>query len=319
MPPRQRRPPRRYRDEGSVHGSGGEAPPPPPPSPPLQMPDFGLFWEALMAAAPRAAERAPVEGCTPADFLQLRPPEFQGNEGAIAADDWLTSYEGLAETAKCTNEQKVEYVGLVFRGEAQQWWKSKRLHLVTEFGQGVPIPWGRFKQEFNDRFFPLAQKQQCARDFLELKQGSMSVEQYSAEFLRLSRYAPYLIPDEETKVEKFQGGLVPRLLERIIFVKVADYSEMVHVATMAEKGIKTAAAEYFSRKRSMPTGTSSAPPIKKQATSSSSRSQGRNTTYVSQGSGSSQRCRRCGKPHMGECRFGLGVCYKCGKPGHFAR
>jgi hypothetical protein len=35
---------------------------------------------------------------------------------------------------------------------------------------------------------------------------------------------------------------VPRLLERIIFVKVADYSEMVHVATMAEKGIKTAAA-----------------------------------------------------------------------------
>jgi len=36
--------------------------------------------------------------------------------------------------AKCTDEQKVEYVGLVFCSEAQQWWKSKRLHLVTEFG-----------------------------------------------------------------------------------------------------------------------------------------------------------------------------------------
>jgi hypothetical protein len=70
----------------------------------------------------------------------------------------------------------------------------------------------------------------------------MSVEQYSAEFLRLSRYALYLILDEETKVQKFRGGLMPRLLERIIFVKVVDYSEMVHVAIMAEKGIKTAAA-----------------------------------------------------------------------------
>jgi hypothetical protein len=41
----------------------------------------------------------------------------------------------------------------------------------------------------------------------------MTMEQYSAEFLRLSRYAPYLIPDEEIKVEKFRGGLAPLILE----------------------------------------------------------------------------------------------------------
>jgi len=155
----------------------------------------------------------------------------------------------------------------VFRSEAQQRWKSKKLHLVTEYGHGVPILWERFKQEFNDRFFPLARRQQCARDFLELKQGSMTVEQYSAEFLRLSRYAPYLIPDEGIKVEKFRGGLAPRILERVIFVKVENYSEMVHVATI---GMKAAAADYMSRKRPMYAGTSSTPPpFKKQATSSS--------------------------------------------------
>jgi hypothetical protein len=99
-----------------------------------------------------------------------------------------------------------------------------------------------------NRFFPLAQRQRCTKDFLELKQGSMSVEQYSLEFMRLSRYAPYPIPDEGIKVEKFWGGLAPRILERVIFVKVADYSEMVHVATVAEIGIKNAAADYMSRK-----------------------------------------------------------------------
>jgi len=69
----------------------------------------------------------------------------------------------------------------------------------------------------------------------------------------------------------------------------------------------------------MPTGTSSTPPFKKQATSSSVGSQGRNSTYASQGSGNLQRCNKCGKSHLGECRYGSGVWYKCGKPGHFAR
>jgi len=124
-------------------------------------------------------------------------------------------------------------------------------------------------KSLKNRFFPLAQRKRCARDFLELKQGSMFVEQYSAEFMRLSRYAPYLIPNEGIKVKKFWGGLAPRILERVIFVKVADYSEMVHVATMAEIWIKTATVDYMSRKWLMSMGTSSAPPPKKQATSSS--------------------------------------------------
>jgi hypothetical protein len=129
------------------------------------------------------------------------------------------------------------------------------------------------------------------RDFLEIKQGSMSSEQYSVEFLRLSRYAPYLIPDEETKVEKFRGGLLPQLLERIIFVKVADYSKMVHVTTMAEIEIKTTTVDYMSRKRPMFVGTSFALPPKKQASSSSLGSQERRNIQISHSSASNPRSR----------------------------
>jgi len=83
---------------------------------------------------------------------------------------------------------------------------SRKTHLTTEYGQGVPIPWERFKREFNDHFFPRAQRQQCARDFQDLKQGSMTVEQYSAEFQRLSRYAPNLMLDEYQKLSDFAMG-----------------------------------------------------------------------------------------------------------------
>ena len=31
------------------------------------------------------------------------------------------------------------------------------------------------------------------------------------------------------------------------------------------------------------------------------------------------KCVKCGKPHSGECRLGVRVCYKCGKSGHLSR
>jgi hypothetical protein len=94
----------------------------------------------------------------------------------------------------------------------------------------------------------------------------MSVEQYSAEFQKFSRYAPHLIPDEQTKAERFRDGLSPRILERIIFLKVTDYVDMVHTTTIVEKGIREATAYYINRKRSLSFWSpfiSFAPPPKK--------------------------------------------------------
>ncbi|KAI3671847.1 hypothetical protein L1987_87044 [Smallanthus sonchifolius] len=32
-----------------------------------------------------------------------------------------------------------------------------------------------------------------------------------------------------------------------------------------------------------------------------------------------ETCKKCGRRHLGECRIGTTMCYKCGKPGHFSR
>jgi hypothetical protein len=79
----------------------------------------------------------------------------------------------------------------------------------------------------------------------------MSVEQYLAKFLKLSRYAPYLIPNEQTKAERFIDSLSPRIKERIAFLEIIDYLKMVHTATLVDKGIREATADYVNRKRSL--------------------------------------------------------------------
>jgi hypothetical protein len=158
------------------------------------------------------------------------------------------------------------------------------------------------------------------RDFQDLKQGIMSIEQYSTEFQKLLMYAPHLNPDEKTKPKRFRDGLLPQILERIIFLKVSDYTEMVHVATMIEKGIKTTTVEYLNTKWSMSAGTfPPSPPSKRHAKSSSAEPYGGRGTSASQGSISPRRYNKCGKPHVGKCRIGTGVCFKCGRTSHFAR
>ncbi|XP_042038347.1 serine/arginine-rich splicing factor RS2Z32-like [Salvia splendens] len=58
-----------------------------------------------------------------------------------------------------------------------------------------------------------------------------------------------------------------------------------------------------------------------QGTPNSARGKGKKTTPY-QGGEYRQRappCAKCQKNHMGECRIGTNVCYKCGGVGHFAK
>jgi hypothetical protein len=202
-------------NEPSISRASSDSPPPTPPPLPPQMPDLAQFWATftqfmttMMVAMPGRGEHHNTVSCSSTNFGH-NSLMFDGSEGPLAADNWISTCEDLADALRCTNDQKVDYAGLKLNGEARYWWNAKKTLLTKELGRGVPISWERFKKEFNDRFFPCAQRQQCARDFQDLKQGNMTVEQYSVEFQKLSRYAPHFIFDEETKAERFRDGLSP--------------------------------------------------------------------------------------------------------------
>jgi len=133
------------------------------------MPDLGQFVVALMAAILRQPERVEVVSCSSTTFFRHNSPVFYERGGLMAGDDWATSFEDLADVVRCTDEQKVDYAGLKLMGEAKYWCKSAKALIAEELGPNVRIPWERFKREFNDRFFPQAHRQQCARDFQGLK------------------------------------------------------------------------------------------------------------------------------------------------------
>ena len=67
--------------------------------------------------------------------------------------------------------------------------------------------WKTFTEEFMDKFIPKYVKDQWKKDFQNLKQGDLSVQQYEQQFIKLAKYAPTLITLEHEKIRRFLDGL----------------------------------------------------------------------------------------------------------------
>ena len=153
--------------------------------------------------------RQPIEGtrCSLKDFCSHHSKSFDGKGDHISVESWLNDVEELLATTKCTNEQKVAYTTYKLTGEAKRQWQGKKVVHVAILGSKTTITWDTFKREFNQHFFTRVVQEAKAQEFLELVQIRMSVIEYAAKFLQLSRFGMYLISSEEKKVKKFEWDL----------------------------------------------------------------------------------------------------------------
>ena len=73
---------------------------------------------------------------------------------------------------------------------AQAWYVQWRDNRTLS---GGPVTWEVFKETFLDRFIPREMREEKGVEFINLFQGGKSVHEYSLEFIKLSKYAPYLV------------------------------------------------------------------------------------------------------------------------------
>ncbi|MCF7184099.1 retrotransposon gag domain-containing protein, partial [Corynebacterium sp. MC-13] len=84
------------------------------------------------------------------------------------------------------------------KGVAQIWytqWKEEK-------GNNNVILWEEFKAAFLNRFFPLELRKAKIMEFMNLKQGSMSVREYALKFNQLSKYALHLVANPRSRMNK---------------------------------------------------------------------------------------------------------------------
>ena len=74
-----------------------------------------------------------------------------------------------------------------------------------------------------------------AEEFLELKQGTMTVIEYVARFTELAHFADDYVATDMAKVRRFENGLKLSIRGRIVGLRLQDMDSMVGIALTIER------------------------------------------------------------------------------------
>ncbi|KAK2427082.1 hypothetical protein QL285_025684 [Trifolium repens] len=176
--------------------------------------------------AEREARRGNEDELRLERFLKNNPTTFSGGFNPDGAQNWLEDMERIFQAMGCTEQQKVVLGAYMLRKDAEYWWKNTSQRLRVG---GVALTWTMFKREFLTRYFPADVRNRKVIEFMELKQGNMSVAEYAAKFESLCRFTPHYntVEAEYDKCVKFENGLRPEVKHMIGFSEFRDFPTLV--------------------------------------------------------------------------------------------
>jgi predicted PolB exonuclease-like 3'-5' exonuclease len=152
----------------------------------------------------------------------------------MEADDWLRSIEKKLEIAQCTNQEKVLFVAHQLFGTAAEWWE---MYCNSHQDIGA-ITWNEFKARFRTHYVPRGTLKLKNKEFSELQQDRMTVNEYLNKFTQISRYAPDEVNTDEKKQDAFLNGLNDEIQFQLLNIDYEDFQKMVDKAIIVKNKIK---------------------------------------------------------------------------------
>ncbi|XP_070032372.1 uncharacterized protein [Nicotiana tomentosiformis] len=144
------------------------------------------------------------------EFTALSPPKFTGTYQREDPQDFIDQLHRIIRVMHATEKEAVELAAFRLRDIAILWyegWERSKARDVP------PASWGKFLDAFLDQYLPREIRQARFDQFLALKQGNISVREYSLRFDSLARYAPSIVAIMREKIHRFIAGLAPELTE----------------------------------------------------------------------------------------------------------
>ncbi|KAH0692437.1 hypothetical protein KY285_019534 [Solanum tuberosum] len=118
------------------------------------------------------------------DFVRMNPPEFLGSQTGEDPQNFLDEIKKIFEVMQVTGNDRVELASYQPKDVAHIWYTQWKENRGTN---AAPITWDCFSETFLDRFFPIELREARAQEFMNLRQGNMTVQEYGLKFNQLSR------------------------------------------------------------------------------------------------------------------------------------
>jgi hypothetical protein len=118
-------------------------------------------------------------------------------------DDWLKSIEKKLQVVQYNNREEVLLASHQLSGPVADWWDA----YVKAYEKPKSINWTEFRAALHAHYVPQGVIKLKKKEFQDLKQGSMSMNEYVTKFTQLSHYAPNEVDTDDKKQDYFLNGL----------------------------------------------------------------------------------------------------------------
>ena len=149
----------------------------------------------------------------------------------MVADRWFMQVEKVLEAMEITsNATRIKLAAFQLEGEAQVWWNWAKTSRDLE-----AMTWVEFQDLFIGKYFLDIARHAKAQEFLDLKQGTMTVMDYVVRFTELARFADDYVATDMVKVRRFENGWKLSIRGRIVGLRLQDMDSMVGITLTIER------------------------------------------------------------------------------------
>ena len=162
---------------------------------------------------------------------KMRAEDFRGTTNLLEAEKWLQRTERIFEMMYYTPEEKLDYAISLLQEDAYDWWVMVPNSRVRPW----ILTYDDFLRAFQNKYMPAAYQNVKVREFINLKQGTMTVAEYEVKFDQLSRYAMHLIATKQDKCDKFEDRLRMEIKKGISVRDMHTFADLSEAALRTER------------------------------------------------------------------------------------
>ena len=167
------------------------------------------------------------------DFKELRQlgaVDFHGTTDPAEAEAWLKMTERTFTMMRCPREDWFDLAVSLLQGDAYDWWET----VPGAVDHPLTLVYDDFLRIFRNKYTPAYYRDDKQREFLQLRQRTMTVAEYEVRFTQLSRYASALVATEGDLCRRFEDGLNYEIKSMLTLADSRSYEDLKAAAIRAE-------------------------------------------------------------------------------------